>query len=107
MANTPVRDDIVPPTFARTFTTFGADRTLHADSTNGGSAPAGINHLPCALFVIAQADDVLEFYDSSGTVNTITFTTPSTFVGTMRCAPTVLGDATTCVSVTVFWHPEP
>lgn len=106
MANSPVRDDIVAPTYFRTFTTFAADRTLHLDTTNGGAAPAGINHLPCSLFVVAEAGDILEIYDSTGTANTITFT-GVTFTGLIRCAPTVLGDATTCVSVTVNWNPEP
>lgn len=104
MAKITVRDDAHAPCLFKTFANPTGDQNLHVSSDLGGAAPAGINHLPCQIFVEAEAGEILHLEDINGTVNSHTFT--AAFYGTIRCAPAVLGDETTA-SVTVFWHPEP
>lgn len=104
MALIPVRDDIVAPVLFKQFTDPSADVTLHISSDHGGGAPAGINHLPCQLFVQAEAGEILAFADVLGNEVSHTFTAP--FYGTIRVAPAQLLLETDC-SVTVFWHTEP
>jgi hypothetical protein len=104
MAKSTVRDDLMSPSFFKTFANPTGDQVLHLDATNGGAAPAGINHLPCMIFVRAEAGEILHIEDVVGAVSSHTFIAP--FYGMIRCAPTILGDETTA-SVTVFWNPEP
>jgi hypothetical protein len=94
------RDDLHPPSLFKTFSNPTADQTLHIATELGGAAPAGINRLPCSIFVDAEAGEILHLEDITGAVNSHTFV--AAFYGSIRCAPAVLGDETTC-SVTVFW----
>lgn len=100
------RDDEQSPTLFKTFSNPSGDQNLHTASDFAGGtpgvAPTGINHLPCSIFVRAEAGQILHIEDAQGNVNSHTFI--AAFYGSIRCAPAVLGDETTC-SVTVFWQP--
>lgn len=104
MAKITVRDDLHAPCLFKTFSDPSADQALDISSDLSGAAPAGINHLPCMIFVHAEAGKILHLEDILGNVNSHTFT--AAFYGSIRCAPAVLGSETDCI-VTVFWNPEP
>jgi|SRR5688572_30596991 len=101
-----VRDDLMPPPFFKTFSNPTGDQVLHisSDQTTPGAAPVGINHLPCRIFIDAEAGEIVHLEDAFGNVNSHTFV--AAFYGEVRCAPAVLGDETTA-SVTVFWNAAP
>lgn len=102
MSAYPRTDQIYPPTFFRRFTSLGTALVLHADASNGGSAPTDVNYLPCLLIVEATATDVLQVTDVTGTVSAITFDATGTFE--LRLAPVSIGGASTNVNaVTVCW----
>lgn len=105
MANTTVRDDLMSPCFFVVHTSFATQIVLDKDATNGGSAPTGINHLPCALFVEAGAGDVLALKDASGTTRSKTFT--AAWTGTIRIAPQTIETTTDVISITALYNPEP
>jgi hypothetical protein len=99
MANSTVRDDLMPPCFARNVATLTA-AVLHLDTTNGGVAPPGVNHLPC--MIMSDTAAVFTWLDASGaTVNT----THAAGVP-VRMAPKQI-TAASVAAVTVFWNPEP
>lgn len=104
MALITVRDDLHAPCLFKEFDNPTGDQSLHVSSDKGGAAPAGINHLPCMIFVHAEAGEILHMEDILGNITSHTFT--AAFYGCIRCAPATLGDETTC-EVTVFWNPEP
>jgi hypothetical protein len=97
------KDDTHSPPLFKTFSNPTADQNLHTEGAGGaaGAAPTGINHLPCSIFVRAEAGTILHLEDIAGEVNSHTFV--AAFYGSIRCAPAVLGDETTC-AVTVFWQ---
>lgn len=102
-----VRSDQYAPSITKTFTDFSAALTLHeaTGKTATGAAPAGINHLPASVFIIAEAGDVLVYKDSKGTSNTLTFA--SGFYGALPFTIAEITETTTTVtSVTVAWHPS-
>lgn len=105
MALRSVRSDQFAPCVSKTFTSFGAAQVLHeaTGSTATGAAPAGINHLPASIFVIAEAGDVLVFTDAFAVSNTLTFT--SGFYGALPFTiASITATSTTVTSVTASWH---
>lgn len=98
MANTTPRDDLHAPPFFKTFTSFASAVDLADQCPNG-------DHLPCQVFVDADAAEVFEMTDALGNTATITFT--AAWAGVIRCAPKTLTTNNTVSGVTAFWHPEP
>lgn len=97
------RDDQSPPIHAKTFTSAdygGAQVLLNAQS----SGPP--RHAACALFVVAEAADILSFKDGAGVTNTITFTGVP-FVGTIRGTFTTIESGSTVISVTAWYMSDP
>lgn len=106
MALRSVRSDQYAPCLSKTFTTFSAALTLHEETgkTATGAAPAGINHLPASLFIVAEAGDVLAYKDVFAVANVITFT--SAFYGAVPfTAASITETTTTVTSITASWHP--
>lgn len=102
-----VRSDQYAPSITKTFTSFVAALTLHeaTGKTATGAAPAGINHLPASIFVIAEAADVLVYKDAKGVSNTLTFA--SAFYGSLPFTISEITEtSTTVTSVTAAWHPS-
>lgn len=102
-----VASDKYPPSITKTFTTFTAALTLHEATgrTSTGAAPAGINHLPSSIFVIAEAGDVLAYKDAKDVANVLTFT--AAFYGTLPFTIAEITEtSTTVTSVTASWHPS-
>lgn len=103
MANATVRDDHAPPCFFRNVAATTA-AILHLDTSNGGVAPPGVNHLPAGIMVQGTGGTLqpVVILDASGTAVTIELL-PGIFY---RIAPKEI-DATNAEAITVFWHPEP
>ncbi len=108
MSAYPVTDDPYPPTYFRRFEAAAMAAgaiVLHADAANGGSAPDGVNHLPCALVVESPAmGGVLEITDVSGVTTEMGFPSSSSW-HYFRAAPVSIGGSSTTdvTAVTVFW----
>jgi hypothetical protein len=93
------RDDLSPPVHFEVHTSYGSQIVLN----NRTGMP---KHAACALFVVAEAGDILSFKDGAGATSTITFTGVP-FVGTIRGTFTTIETATTCVSVTAAYMSDP
>jgi hypothetical protein len=107
MALRSIRSDQFAPCISKTYTTFTAALTLHeaVGESATGAAPAGINHLPASIFVVAEAGDVLAYKDAKGGANSITFT--ALFYGTLPFTIAEITETTTtATSVTAAWHPS-
>jgi hypothetical protein len=101
-----VRDDLMPPSFSRRYSSFGTQISLHTQAaTAATSPPAGIEHLPCQVIVEADIGDIFAYIDAAGVTNSIAFLVAGTFA--YRMAPATIETTTDVVAVTVFWNPEP
>lgn len=103
MALCTVRNDLHNPPLSRTYTSFGSVITLHQKSPSAPDVP--VDHLPCGMFVNADAADVLAYKDALGVVNTITFAAAVSQY--LPITASTLETTTTCNSVTVCWNVEP
>lgn len=92
------------PTISATYTTFNAALVLHkaADAADAGDAPDGINWLPAAIFVSADAEDVLEWKDANG--NTVSHTFAADYSGPLPFTIAELTTNTTVTSLTAAWN---
>lgn len=114
MSLSPVRSDLGPAPFARTFTTAGAQVVL-CDATNTPitANPQSINHPPSEIWVLnPAAGGNLVWLDLNGTSNTMAcpavtagntpfyFRLPST-------AKSIEAGTGNGFVITAVWHPEP
>ena len=100
MALQPVRSDLYPPCFSKTYVLpVAGSSSLHEKS--GGALQ---DHLPASLFLIVTTAGTFVWTDADGNSNSITLavgdrTVP--FVGATIEVGTAIGEAT------VSWNPEP
>lgn len=114
MSLSPVRADLVPPSFARTFTTAGSQVVL-CDATNTPIAanPQGINHPPSEVWVLnLAAGGTLVWLDLAGTSNSMA--TPAVTAGNTPfyfkipgLVKSIEAGTTSGYIITAAFHPEP
>jgi hypothetical protein len=103
MSAYPVTDERYPPTYSVRFTSFASQIVLHADASNGGSAPTDVNHLPSQVVVqVGAANQHLDYIDAGGAVVALTFPLTGSFP--LRMAPVSFETTSTVAAVTVFWN---
>lgn len=112
MSLSPVRADLAPASFSRTFVTAGTQVVL-CDATNTPIAanPQGINHPPSRILVIPTTGALI-WLDLAGTSNTITFPTvaaanPSVPFELPSTAKSIEAGSASGHIITVAFHPEP
>lgn len=114
MSLSPVRSDLGPAPFSRTFTTAGVQVVL-CDQTNTPIAanPNGVNHPPSEIWVLnLAAGGNLVWLDLAGTSNTMA--TPAVTAGNTpfyfklpSTAKSIEAGSTSGYVITAAWHPEP
>jgi hypothetical protein len=100
MALSPVRSDLHPPCFSKTYVLPVAG----ASSLHEKSGGALMNHLPSSVFLIVSTTGTFVWTDAGGNSNTMTLAVGDR---TLPFVPATIEVGTAIGEAVVSWNPEP